>query len=72
MFRCGALLCERRCVCVLTGCGWLDGNDDDGDEGGAVGAPLYPIVNHGRVMRELEITCRGWFVSLGSCGADAQ
>lgn len=27
--------------------------DDDGDEGGAVGAPLYPIVNHSRVVREL-------------------
>lgn len=42
---------------------------DDG-EGGAVSVPLYPVVN--RAVRELWMSCRGWFVSLGSCGVDAQ
>lgn len=70
-----ALRCARKwlCVCVSAGCGWLIVHlGDDDDEGGAVGASLYPIVNHSRVVRELYVACRGWFVSLGSCGADAQ
>lgn len=61
------------CVCVSAGCGCLLlhlGEDEDGDdEGGAVGVPLYRIVNRGRVVRE--ITCRGC-ASPGSRGADAQ
>lgn len=47
------------------------GDDDDDDEGGAVGVPLYLIVNPSRIVRELSITRRG-FASPGSCGADAQ
>lgn len=54
------------------GDGGDDDDNDDDDEGGAVRVPLYPIVNHGRVVTEPCITCRDWFVSPGSCGADAQ
>lgn len=71
---CGQMrLFVRACACVSAGCGCLLlhlGEDEDGDdEGGAVGVPLYRIVNRGRAVRE--ITCRGC-ASPGSRGADAQ
>lgn len=45
----------RRFPCVCFGrmrCQLVHLGDDD-DEGGAVGVPLYPIVNRSRVVREL-------------------
>ncbi len=60
MVRCGAARTNAAVfACVFAGCGCqpvhLGGgdDDDDDDEGCAVGAPLYPIVNHSRVVREL-------------------
>lgn len=58
MRRCAALLRANAvvfaCMCVLAGCGCqlvhLGGDDDD--EGGAVGVPLYLIVNPSRIVRE--------------------
>lgn len=44
------------CMCVLAGCGCqlvLLGGGGDDEEGGAVGVPLYLIVNLSRVAREL-------------------
>lgn len=37
--------------------------DDDADEGGAVGAPLYPIANHSRAERRLEKNLQGLWLS---------
>lgn len=52
----------RVCVCLgrmrMSACAACE--DDDAEEGGAVGAPLYPIANHSRTERRLERTCRGF------------
>lgn len=58
MRRC-ALARKYGCFCVILrdfACQLVhlgDDVDDDDDEGGAVGVPLYPIVNRSRVVREL-------------------